>query len=239
MELEQVSLVFAFVAGLLSFLSPCVLPLVPAYIAHLTGTSLEGSRVGRFRAVPFLHSLGFVAGFCLVFIALGVSVGLVGFILRDQMPLLSRVAGVILILFGLNLLGFVKIVALYRTKRLEYSPGGRVGYIRSFLIGATFSLGWTPCVGPILGAILTLAATSETVLSGAYLLVAYSLGLGVPFLAAGAALGSLGPYLQRLNRYARAISAISGLLLIGLGIFMFLGRMSDLNSYFGFFGQGI
>ncbi|MBI2908176.1 MAG: sulfite exporter TauE/SafE family protein [Chloroflexi bacterium] len=238
MDLEEVSLLIAFAAGLLSFLSPCVLPLVPAYITHLTGASMAQGQRRRFHLAPFLHAAGFVAGFSLVFIVLGASVGLIGYTLRDQIPLLSRVGGIVLILLGLNLMGVLRIGALYQTRQLQYSAGRRVSYARSALIGATFSVGWTPCVGPILGAILTLAATSETVLTGAYLLLAFSLGLGVPFLAAGAALGSLAPHLKRLSRHGRVISIVSGLLLIGVGILMVLGKLADLNAYFSFLGTG-
>ncbi|MFH1486053.1 MAG: cytochrome c biogenesis protein CcdA, partial [Chloroflexota bacterium] len=226
----------AFIAGLLSFLSPCVLPLVPAYIAHLTGISVEEGHVSRSWPTTLLHSAIFVVGFSVVFITMGASVGLVGFVLREQLPLLSRLAGVVLIVLGLNMMGVFKVAALYRTRKLEYRPGLSLGYLRSFLIGLTFSVGWTPCVGPVLAAILTLAATSETVLHGAFLLVAYSLGMGVPFLAVGAALGRLSPHLRRLNRYGGTVSVISGVFLVGLGVFMLLGMMADLSSYLSFSG---
>lgn len=230
--MENVTLAIAFLGGILSFLSPCCLAMMPGYVAHLAGASVSDKRNAGFQRTTFLHSLVFVAGFSMVFVAIGVSLGLVGFVLTEKLPLLSRIGGVILILAGLNLIGILKIPFLFRTRQLDYSPSQRLGYLRSFLIGMTFSIGWTPCVGPILGGILTLAITSESVGNATYLLVAYSIGLGIPFLATGAAIGTVSRYLNRFNRYSRATSLTAGTVMLGLGVFMALGQMWEVSRYF-------
>ncbi|MBI4302192.1 MAG: sulfite exporter TauE/SafE family protein [Chloroflexi bacterium] len=236
METESVSLVAAFAAGLLSFISPCILPLVPAYIGHLTGSAVS-STSGFSHRRGFFHALAFVCGFSLVFIALGVLVGLAGSLMVAYMPTLRKAAGVVLVLLGLQVTGLFQIPFLLRERRLSH-PEIKMGYFHSLLVGITFSLGWTPCVGVILGGILTLAATSGTAAQGAYLLSIYSLGLGIPFLAAGLALGPVARYLKRINRYLRFVSVISGLLLIGVGVLIFTNSLVRLNQYFDFFGLG-
>lgn len=210
------SLPVAFGAGVLSFLSPCVLPLVPIYLANLGG-AVSLSTEAR-RLVIFLHAISFVAGFSIVFIGVGASVGLIGAALPNDV--LRIVGGAILILFGLFLLAATRIPRLNYEMRLSRSLHGSTGYLRSILLGAAFSLGWTPCVGPILGGILTLAATSQTVWKGIYLLAAYSLGLGLPFVAVGLALGAALPFVRWLRRWSSIISIVSGILLIIVGILM-------------------
>ena len=236
MDLENLTFLIAFGAGILSFASPCVLPLVPVYIGHLTGSSARAIGTPKARRVSFLHALTFVLGFSLVFVVLGASVGLVGYLVKGWVPIFSKVGGVLLIVMGLHLIGIIRIPLLYQERKVEYSGGSTPSYVRSFLVGSTFSLGWTPCVGPILGSILTLAATSETVGQGALLLVAYCIGLGVPFLITGLALGTATRYLKKLNRHMGMISLASGVLLIGVGILIFTNRLVLLNRYFDFFG---
>jgi len=177
-------------------------------------------------------------GFSLVFIALGASVGLVGYLVKGWVPLFSRIGGVMLIVMGLHLIGIIRLPFLYQERKVEYSGGSTPSYVRSFLVGSTFSLGWTPCVGPILGSILALAATSETVGQGALLLTAYCLGLGTPFLITGLALGTATRYLKRLSRYMGVVELASGILLIGVGILIFTNRLVLLNRYFDFLGLG-
>ena len=216
--IENISLFVAFSAGVLSFLSPCVLPLVPVYLASLCGPEILEPRVGRGRVPIFFHSLSFVAGFSIVFIMMGIGAGLAGFAIGANIILIRRVAGSLLIVFGLFMLASLKIPWLNYEKRLSPSLGSTTGYLRSLLTGAVFSLAWTPCVGPILGGILTLALTSETVWSGAYLLAVYSLGLGLPFLIIGAAFDSVVPLLKRIKRYTKQIYIAGGLLLIAVGV---------------------
>ena len=234
--MENLSLAIAFGAGFLSFASPCVLPLVPAYIAYLAGCEVSASEISPGWRITFFHALSFVLGFSVVFVALGAAAGAVGSLLSDYMPLLLKIAGVILVFLGLHLAGAFKIPFLYRERRLDYAPATGRSYLRSFTVGSIFSIAWTPCVGPILGAIFALAWSSETVWSGAYLLAFYSLGLGVPFLLTGLALGSVMRYLKRLNRYMSVISIVSGVLLIAIGIFIFTDSLTLLSPIFDFSG---
>ena len=224
--MENVSVAVAFTAGLLSFLSPCVLPLVPVYLASLVGPELfDAKRTGR-RLPIFLHSLSFVLGFSLVFTTMGAIAGLTGFAINPSLALLNKISGSLLIAFGLFLLAALKIPWLNYEKRLSPSLGNTTGYLRSFLIGASFSLVWTACVGPILGGILAIALNTATAWHGAYLLAIYSLGLGLPFLVIGLAFDSLLPLLRRIQRYTRIIHVVSGLLLIIIGILVLTGQIS-------------
>ena len=212
----------AFAAGILSFLSPCVLPLVPVYLADVAGMSVLSSAPPSRRYI-ILHTVSFVAGFSVVFIALGASLGLLGG--RALSPLLDKIAGVLLILFGLFLLGATKIPWLNYEKRLSFNKARGSGYLRSLSIGAIFSLGWTPCIGPVLGGIMALAWRSQTVWQGIYLLLAYCLGLGLPFIGVSLALGAASRYLSWLSHHAFATSAVSAALLISIGILVFTGKL--------------
>ena len=223
--MEHISLAVAFSAGLLSFVSPCVLPLVPVYLASLYGPEIFEPAAKRNRIPIFLHSLSFVVGFSIVFIILGVSAGLVGFALGSYLEIIRKIAGSLLIAFGLFMFVALKIPWLNYEKRLAPSRSIATGYLRSLVTGAIFSLAWTPCVGPILGGILTLAWASETAWHGGYLLAVYSLGLGLPFLIMGAAFDSVAPLLKRISRFSRIIQLISGVLLIAVGILILTNRL--------------
>jgi len=223
--MEEVSLLVAFSAGLLSFLSPCVLPLVPVYLASLAGPEILDDKITRRRMPLFLHSLSFVLGFALIFTILGASAGLVGFAISAHLALIRQIAGGLMIAFGLFILAALKVPWLNYEKRLSSSLGTTTSYLRSFLTGGVFSLAWTPCVGPILGGILTLALGSETAWQGAYLLAIYSLGLGLPFLIMGIAFDFITPLLKRIYRYSNWIYIISGLLLIAVGILILTNRL--------------
>jgi len=228
--MEQVSLLIALGAGLLSFLSPCVLPLVPVYLATVCGPEILEPGAEKKRLPVFFHSLSFVVGFSLVFIILGAGVGLLGFTLGVNTALARYIAGGLLIAFGIFLLASLKIPWLNYERRLAPSTSATTGYLRSLLIGAIFSLAWTPCVGPVLGGILTLAWSSETAWQGACLLAVYSLGLGIPFLIIGAAFDSIRPLLRRIHRYSTWSYIISGLLLIAVGILMLTGNLGWLQG---------
>jgi cytochrome c-type biogenesis protein len=223
--MDNISLAVAFTAGLLSFVSPCVLPLVPVYLASLVGPGLFDARSAGMRLPTFLHSLSFVLGFSLIFTAMGAIAGLTAFAINPSLALLYKISGSLLIVFGVFLLAALKIPWLNYEKRLSPSLGSKTSYLRSFFIGATFSLAWTACVGPILGAILTIALNTGTAWHGAYLLAIYSLGLGLPFLAIGLAFDSLSPLLRRIQRYTRIMHIISGLLLITIGILVLTDRI--------------
>jgi cytochrome c-type biogenesis protein len=216
----------ALAAGLLSFLSPCVLPLVPVYIANIAGSSVLTESPPSRRYI-FLHTISFVAGFSLVFIILGASMGLLG----AMVPVgpLRNIAGALLILFGLFLIAATKVPWLNYEKHLLPNQARGTGYLRSLSIGAIFSLAWIPCVGPVLAGILALAASSQTAWQGVYLLLAYSLGLGLPFIAVSLALGALSPYLRWLNRHAYITSIVSAALLIAIGILILTGKLVYLS----------
>ncbi len=218
-------MVVAFTAGLLSFLSPCVLPLVPVYLASLVGPELLDKKGSGLRLPTFLHSLSFVLGFSLVFTSMGAIAGLTAFAINPSLALLNKISGSFLIAFGLFLLAALKIPWLNYEKRLNPSLGNTTGYLRSFIIGASFSLAWTACVGPILGGILAIALNTGTAWHGAYLLAIYSLGLGLPFLVIGLAFDSLSPVLRRIQRYTRIIHVIGGLLLIVIGILVLTNKI--------------
>ena len=223
--MEHIPLLVAFGAGLLSFLSPCVLPLVPVYLASLCGPEILEPKVNRSRIPIFFHSLSFVIGFSIVFVIMGAGAGLAGFVIGFHFTLIRKIAGSLLIVFGLFLFAALKVPWLNYEKRLTPSLGNTTGYLRSLLTGAIFCLAWTPCVGPILGGILTLAWGSETAWHGAYLMATYSLGLGVPFLIIGAAFDSISPLSKRIHRYATPIYMVSGLLLIAVGILILTNNL--------------
>jgi len=223
--MENISLLVAFGAGLLSFLSPCVLPLVPVYLASLYGPEIFEPKAKRFRMPVFLHSLSFVIGFSVVFTLFGVGAGLVGFALSSHLGVIRQIAGSLLLVFGVFLLATLKVPWLNFERRLAPSQGATIGYLRSFLTGGIFSLAWTLCIGPILMGILALALGSETAWHGAYLLAIYSLGLGLPFLVVGAAFDSVTPLLRRIHRYSTVIYIISGILLIAVGILILTNRL--------------
>jgi cytochrome c-type biogenesis protein len=237
----------AVAAGVLSFLSPCVLPLMPAYLSYVTGMSLEDLRRGpptsgiRSRRL-WIGSLGFVGGFSAVFIALGASATVVGRLLSGlRFEVLGATitpvtfAGVVIIAFGLHLLGVVPIPWLYRERRLHVDAAGSA--LSAALLGAAFAFGWTPCIGPVLGGILTLAASQTDVGLGILLLALYSAGLALPFLAMSASLERFFGLFARVRPHFRAIEVGSGLLLLAVGLLVVSERMTLLNSYFGFLGD--
>jgi cytochrome c-type biogenesis protein len=223
--MEQTSLWVAFGAGLLAFLSPCVLPLVPVYLASVCGPEILESGAERGRLRVFFHSLSFVAGFAVVFIALGAGAGSIGFALRSHL-LTIRIAGSLLIAFGLFLLAALKFPWLNYERRLAPSLGATTSYLRSFFIGVIFSLAWTPCVGGLLLGALALAIGSEAPLPGAYLMGVFSLGLSLPFLIIGLAFDWVRPLLRRIHRYSTWSYIISGLLLIAVGILILTNQLT-------------
>jgi cytochrome c-type biogenesis protein len=219
----------AFIAGMVSFLSPCVLPLVPVYLLQMAGTA-----TGQFgsRRLTFQHALSFVAGFSVVFVLLGASLGFFSFFFQDNIRTLTRIAGIILIVFGLHLSGVIRIPWLARTYQADLPGSRRRGYLGSALIGASFSIGWTPCVGPVLGGILSLAASSGTAAQGALLLACYSLGLGVPFLITGLLAAEATALFKRMGRLLPVLETASGGLLVLAGILIFTDRFTIFNQKF-------
>ena len=233
MNLSQISLGFAFLAGLASFLSPCVLPLVPIYLAQLVGHSVyqaDQNNVGN-RLNTFLHALMFVVGFTLAFVSLGATASTVGSFLSTYQFLLRQIGGLILILFGLQMIGILKIPWVYLQKRFEFHPS-RPSYSASLLFGIIFAIGWTPCVGLILGPILSLAASAATLRQGVLLLLVYSLGLGIPFLLLGLGVDQLSRGLKWLKPHLGKIEIGTGIVMILAGIFIFFNLLPSLNHFF-------
>jgi len=229
--MNDISYALAFSGGLLSFFSPCVLPLVPAYLANLAGvTAIDPNSRKSFLPALF-HSVAFVLGFSIIFIGLGASVGLIGNTITAHSILLRYIAGSLIIAFGIFLIAAYKLPWLNYEKRLKTTASGNPGYFRSVGIGAAFALGWTPCIGPILGAILMIAINSQTVGQGALLLAIYSLGLGIPFIVIGLAWGAIMPLWKSINRYLGIISIVSGVLLIVVGILMLTGNLAWFSQF--------
>lgn len=243
MEIGGVNLLLAFLAGLVSCVSPCVLPLAPIYMSSLVGESAGGGSAGAAIAIdrraPLRHGLAFMTGFILLFTALGASVGVVGYAVQDQLPLLQRIGGVFLIAMGLHMSGILPIPPLYRGIGIDWDRRIPPGYLRSFFSGMFISAGWLPCVGPTLGAILTLAITSGAAASGAVLLLVYALGLAVPFVGIGLTLSRMPRTLRWINRQHAAIGLVSGIVMIVMGVLLFTGTLTRLNQYFGFASSGL
>lgn len=223
--MEDVPVIIAFGAGLLSFLSPCVLPLIPVYFASMVGGSVAAS-AGTHRLTIFSHSVSFVLGFTVIFTLLGAGAGLMGLAISEHIAIIRKVAGALMILMGIFLLLALKIAWLNFERRVNAGGSAKTSYLRSSVIGGVFALGWTPCVGPILAGILTLAVSTGTALKGAYLLIIYSLGLGLPFLIIGLAFDTLRSRLTQLQRYSTIIYIVSGLLLITIGVLVLTDKLA-------------
>jgi cytochrome c-type biogenesis protein len=226
----EVPFAAALLAGLLSFVSPCVLPLVPAYISFMTGVSVDRLRSeegGELGLEATMHSLFFVLGFSTVFIALGASATYLGQIMLENMETLSKAGGVLIIIFGLHYMGLFKISFLNMDARfnLQDKPPGLFG---AYMIGLSFAFGWTPCVGPILATILTMAGGQDSVWQGVSLLAVYSLGLGIPFILAGVAINSFFSFFVKIREHLHKIEVISGALLVVVGVLIFMGDFSKL-----------
>ena len=234
---QEVSLGIVFSAGLLSFLSTCVLPLIPGYIAFVSGVSIDeltNSKGGGLRmASAMLSSVLFVIGFSTVFVVLGASATWLGGYLGQRLPLLTDIAGVIIIAFGLHQLGVFKLGFLQTTKQMDL-PAEKLGYFKAPLLGAAFAFGWTPCIGPILAAILTYAATMDTVSKGILLLAVYSVGLGIPFLQTTIAMKGFFKVFSRVRTRMGLLEKISGGVLVLLGMLMISGKLTLIVSKLSF-----
>lgn len=235
MDIANVTIGLAMLAGLASFLSPCVLALVPAYVGYLGGRSVTPSGVVvQNRWGTFAHGVAFVAGFSIVFVFLGVAAALLGQVLFDARLWIARVGGIIVMIFGLQTLGVLNIPFLNYDTRRQYSPSGKTGYLSSAMMGVFFSAGWAPCVGPVLGAVLTLAVSGGDVVLGASLLTAYSIGLAIPFLLAALGVGRITELMRRHTRAIKTLSIVTGVILVIVGFMLFTGTLERL-ARFGFF----
>jgi cytochrome c-type biogenesis protein len=234
---DSVGILVALMAGIFSFLSPCVLPLVPSYLSFVTGMSLEDLQDGVDRKATFIHSLLFVAGFSIIFITLGTSASFLGVFLRVYTVFgaaievwITRVGGVLIFILGLHMTGIFRIAPLMRERRVHVNDKP-VGYLGTLGVGAAFGAGWTPCIGPVLGAILTLAGTQDTVWSGVLLLSVYSLGLAIPFLVSALALDFFLGAFSKFRRFLPIVEKASGVMLIILGLLLAMGSFTILSTY--------
>jgi cytochrome c-type biogenesis protein len=231
---QNVTLLAAFAAGFLSFISPCVLPLIPGYISFVSGISVDEMRgdtaPATSRLQVFLTSLAFVIGFSIVFVALGASATAIGKFMFAKLPLLSKIAGIILIIFGLHTMGVFRLAFLETEKRVhaQRKPAGPLG---AMLVGVAFAFGWTPCIGPILGGILAIAGSKNTVSEGITLLAVYSLGLGIPFLLTSLAINQFFTAAKRIRKHYHPIEVASGALLIAIGVLIVTGQLTIITRY--------
>jgi cytochrome c-type biogenesis protein len=237
----EVGIGLALLAGLASFLSPCVFPLVPAYVSYLSGRSIEANQaeIKRTSLETFFHGVAFVIGFSIVFIFFGIAVSFAGRLLYNLKDWFARIGGIIVIILGIHMTG------LFRIRFLEYDIRPQVefrrgsGYLSSFLLGIFFSAGWSPCVGPVLGAILTLALKEGSIIEGIKLLMAYSLGLAIPFLLAAPAIGWITTILKKYGKFLHVVEVFMGIILILVGILLFAGAFERLARIGQFINLGL
>lgn len=229
--MTEVTFTLAFMAGIMSFLSPCVLPLVPVYISFVTGLSIEEIKHSKYNLRTFLSTSAFVAGFSTIFITLGASSSLVGILLIEYQDYLRIIGGLITILLGLFLIGLIRADFLMKERRFNIHKGP-TGYIGAFLIGMSFAAGWTPCIGPVLGTILIYASSQGTTSFGLQLLGIYSAGLALPFLLTTFAINIFFTYTRKLTKFIRGVTIASGLVLIIFGFLLLLDRLTYLSALF-------
>lgn len=231
--MEQLSLPIAFGAGLVSFVSPCVLPLIPAYVTFLTGSTLEelGTADKKKSRTLLLNGVFFVLGFSIIFVLMGLGASAIGQLLTDNFNVVRRIGGVIVIVFGLYMIGVLRLLTLDQDRRVRTSVRPP-GPLNSLLLGATFSAGWTPCIGPVLASVLVLAGTTSTATEGATLLLSYAAGMALPFLLLTVSLDRMQSLLQRLMPHTERIRIAGGVLMVVLGIMLYTNSFVLLNSYF-------
>jgi cytochrome c-type biogenesis protein len=231
---QEISGLIAFSAGLLSFVSPCVLPLVPSYITYITGVSFkeltDAKSRSKLRGTTIFHSLFFIMGFSVIFILMGASASYLGQLLAQYQGWIMKGGGVLIILLGIHFTGIITIPFLHMEKRFEMGKKP-MGYAGSLLVGVAFAAGWTPCIGPILSAILIYASTSQNFMTGVLLLIYYSIGLGIPFFLSSLAFNSFLSAFDKIKRYMRVITIVSGLFLIAIGVLFLTDTFRDINSY--------
>ncbi|HXE95807.1 MAG TPA: cytochrome c biogenesis CcdA family protein [Dongiaceae bacterium] len=238
---HEVTYIGAFIAGLLSFLSPCVLPLIPSYITYITGISFADLQAEHpshvIRQKTILHSLCFICGFTAVFVLLGASATYIGSFLNENAIIIRKIGGILLVVLGIHVTGFIPLRFLLGEKRIsiKHKPAGYAG---SFLVGIAFAAGWTPCIGPILAAILAVAATEERIYQGILLLLLYSLGLGVPFFLSALAMHRFLIVFNRFKKHIRVFEIITGVFLMVIGVLIYSNLLSRLSGYMAFFYKG-
>lgn len=233
--MDNVSFLFAFTAGMLSFLSPCIFPLVPAYVAALTGSTLGNNKIEVSKRLLLTRSLSFIMGFSLIFVMMGASASVLGQVFSHNRDIVQKVSGFLIIIFGLQMTGILKLRFLMMEKRWEAKQKQEKNIWQSFILGVSFGAGWTPCVGLALSSILLLAGSSNTVYSGIVLLFIYSMGLGIPFLAISLIITYSLRVVRKINRSLGILSLINGWILIGMGFLLFTGQLQKISAWLASF----
>lgn len=239
MQIGNISVGLALIAGIASFLSPCVLALVPAYIGYLGGRAAGGESGSDNRFATFMHGLAFVLGFSLIFVILGVAASALGGLLYDVRSWLGRIGGLIVVVFGLHMIGIFRIPFLEYDTRLQRVPDPKLGYLSSALMGIFFSAGWSPCVGPVLGAILTLAMNGGSISHGVIMLSAYSAGLAIPFLLAALGIGWVTTILKKYSNVMRYTEIVMGSLMVLIGVMLMTGAFNIIATMFPGWSLGL
>lgn len=239
MQIGNISIGLALVAGVASFLSPCVLALVPAYIGYLGGRAAGGDGGSDNRIVTFAHGIAFVLGFSLIFVTLGVAASALGGLLYDVRSWLGRIGGLIVIIFGLHMIGVFRIPFLEYDTRLQKMPDPKMGYLSSALMGIFFSAGWSPCVGPVLGAILTMAMNGGSITKGILMLSAYSAGLAIPFLLAALGIGWVTTIIRKYGSVMRYTEVVMGILMVIIGVMLMTGAFNIIATMFPGWSLGL
>jgi cytochrome c-type biogenesis protein len=231
--LEKVSFILAFSAGLLSFLSPCVLPLIPAYLSYIAGTAVSEINSNKAKRNLLLNSIFFIIGFSVVFIVLGATVSSISKLFAANLNIIKKVGGIVIIIFGLHMTGIFKIKMLYSERK--FLPNGKSkNYISSIFLGMAFAFGWTPCIGPILSSILIYAGSMATIGKGILLLIMYSLGLAVPFFLSALLIGNSTNYIKKLSKFLPVVSVVSGIIMIIMGLLVFTNKLAIISRFFNF-----
>lgn len=229
--MENATFIVALIAGILSFLSPCVFPLVPAYVSNLTGSFVQDNRINVEKRLLMIRSLFFISGFSLIFVGMGASASFIGQFFTGNRDLIEKISGLLIIIFGLQMAGVLTLRFLMFEKKLIHTKAGNTGNARSFLLGLAFGSGWTPCVGLALSSILLLAGSSETLYNGIFLLFVYAIGLGIPFFVLSLIITySLG-ILRKINRWLPLLSKINGWILIGMGLLVYTGQLQKISAW--------
>lgn len=229
--MDSPTIIVALIAGVLSFLSPCVFPLIPAYVSHLTGSFVQDNKINVDKKLLMIRSISFILGFSVVFVAMGASASFIGQFFAGNRELVEKISGLLIIIFGLQMAGVLTLRFLMFEKKWFKTENSKKGNMSSFILGLAFGSGWTPCVGLALSSILLLAGTSDTLYSGMFLLFVYSVGLGIPFLAISVMLTySLG-ILKKINRWLPVLSIINGWILVAMGLLLFMGQFQKISAW--------
>ncbi|PAQ13537.1 cytochrome c biogenesis protein CcdA [Bacillaceae bacterium SAOS 7] len=228
--MTDVGLLFAFTAGILSFFSPCVFPLLPAYVTHLTGGTIENAQLQVERNKLITRSIGFVLGFSFIFIIMGASATFLGKIFMDYRWVVMQVAGLLIIIFGLQMAGLINIKFLMMEKKIQTDQKPK-GMFSSMVLGMAFASGWSPCVGLALSSILLLASSSDTINQGMFLLTSYSLGMAIPFFLISIAISYSLKAMKRINKYLSKLSFVNGMIMVGLGLLVLSGQMQKISAW--------